>query len=95
MEGGAGDDVYVVDHTSDKVLERSNQGGIDRVEASVQRMNSLINDLPALDSADAAMRNQAWTDLLLNIGLVLLHVAGALKHHFIDRDGLLARMGFR
>lgn len=27
-------------------------------------------------------------------GLVLLHVAGALKHHFIDRDGLLQRMGF-
>lgn len=25
--------------------------------------------------------------------IVLLHVAGALKHHFIDRDGLLARMG--
>jgi cytochrome b561 len=25
--------------------------------------------------------------------LVLLHVAAALKHHFIDRDGLLARMG--
>jgi cytochrome b561 len=25
--------------------------------------------------------------------LVLLHVAGALKHHFIDRDGLLQRMG--
>lgn len=25
-------------------------------------------------------------------GLVLLHVAAALKHHFIDRDGLLARM---
>lgn len=24
--------------------------------------------------------------------LVLLHVAGALKHHFIDRDGLLRRM---
>ena len=24
--------------------------------------------------------------------LVLLHVAGALKHHFIDRDGLLGRM---
>ncbi len=24
--------------------------------------------------------------------LVLLHVAAALKHHFIDRDGLLARM---
>lgn len=25
-------------------------------------------------------------------GLVLLHVAGALKHQFIDRDGLLSRM---
>ncbi|CAI8808988.1 RTX toxin [Pseudomonas sp. IT-347P] len=41
----------------------------------VQLTHSLINDLPALDSADAATRNQAWTDLLLNIGLVLLHVA--------------------
>jgi cytochrome b561 len=27
-------------------------------------------------------------------GLVLLHVAGALKHHFVDRDGLMTRMGF-
>lgn len=26
------------------------------------------------------------------MGLVALHVAAALKHHFIDRDGLLARM---
>lgn len=26
------------------------------------------------------------------IGLVLLHVAAALKHHFVDRDGLLQRM---
>jgi cytochrome b561 len=25
--------------------------------------------------------------------LVMLHVAGALKHALIDRDGLLARMG--
>ena len=25
--------------------------------------------------------------------LVLLHVAAALKHHFIDRDGLIGRMG--
>jgi len=25
-------------------------------------------------------------------GLVVLHVAAALKHHFIDRDGLLSRM---
>ncbi len=27
-------------------------------------------------------------------GLVLLHVAGALKHQLIDRDRLIARMGF-
>ena len=26
--------------------------------------------------------------------LVVLHVAGALKHHFVDRDGLLRRMAF-
>lgn len=26
--------------------------------------------------------------------LVILHVAGALKHQLIDRDGLLSRMGF-
>ena len=24
--------------------------------------------------------------------LVMLHVAAALKHHFVDRDGLLQRM---
>lgn len=26
------------------------------------------------------------------VGLVVLHVAGALKHHFVDRDDVLARM---
>jgi len=29
---------------------------------------------------------------MLMAGLVLLHLAGALKHHFIDRDGLIDRM---
>lgn len=28
------------------------------------------------------------------MALVLLHVAGALKHQLVDRDGLIARMGF-
>lgn len=32
---------------------------------------------------------------MLMAALVLLHVAGALKHQFIDRDGLLARMRLR
>ncbi|QHC95389.1 hypothetical protein PspR84_12275 [Pseudomonas sp. R84] len=41
----------------------------------LQLTHSLINDIPALDSDDATTRNQAWTDLLLNIGLVVLHVA--------------------
>ena len=27
--------------------------------------------------------------------LVVGHIAGALKHQFIDRDGLLTRMSFR
>jgi cytochrome b561 len=27
-------------------------------------------------------------------GLVVIHVVAALKHHFVDRDGLLSRMGF-
>jgi cytochrome b561 len=27
--------------------------------------------------------------------VVGLHVLGALKHHFIDRDGLLRRMAWR
>ncbi len=27
------------------------------------------------------------------VGAIALHVAAALKHHFIDRDGLLSRMG--
>ncbi len=26
-------------------------------------------------------------------GLVLVHAAAAIKHHFVDRDGLLGRMG--
>ena len=41
----------------------------------LQIAHSLINDLPALDSDDPTMRNQAWIDVLLNIGLLVLHVA--------------------
>jgi cytochrome b561 len=33
----------------------------------------------------------AWTLATM----VVLHVAAALKHHFLDRDGLLARMTFK
>lgn len=41
----------------------------------LQIAHSLINDLPALDSDDPQARNQAWIDVLLNIGLLVLHVA--------------------
>ncbi|TBN39188.1 hypothetical protein EYC95_21125 [Pseudomonas sp. BGI-2] len=41
----------------------------------LQIAHSLINDLPALDSDDPKARNQAWIDVLLNIGLLVLHVA--------------------
>lgn len=41
----------------------------------LQIAHSLINDLPALDSDDPKARNHAWIDVLLNIGLLVLHVA--------------------
>ncbi|MHC8314197.1 dermonecrotic toxin domain-containing protein [Pseudomonas sp. LB3P31] len=41
----------------------------------LQIAHSLINDLPALDSDDPTARNQAWIDVLLNIGLLVLHTA--------------------
>lgn len=53
---------------------------------------------------DLVGKNKELGDLLrevhemLNFGLLLLvgaHVAGALKHHFIDRDDTLRRMTFR
>jgi cytochrome b561 len=53
---------------------------------------------------DLAPKDKALADLLLQVhatlawtlaALVGLHVAAALKHHFIDRDGLLWRMSWR
>ncbi|RLU07927.1 hypothetical protein CS078_06050 [Pseudomonas prosekii] len=41
----------------------------------LQLTHSLLEDLPALDSDDVNAREQAWVDVLLNLGLVLLHVA--------------------
>ena len=40
---------------------------------------------------DKAGEIHAWLGYLL-LGLILLHVTGALKHHFIDRDATLVRM---
>jgi cytochrome b561 len=53
---------------------------------------------------DLAPKNKALADVLIDVHatlawtlatLVGLHVAAALKHHFIDKDGLLLRMWLR
>jgi len=52
--------------------------------------------LPDLVGRDKTLAGQLkQTHILLNIVLftvVLIHVAAALKHHFLDRDEVLARM---
>ncbi|MFA5632628.1 MAG: cytochrome b/b6 domain-containing protein [Porticoccaceae bacterium] len=59
-----------------------------------------VPHLFGLNDADRALRAQAAATAfsvhgamaLALIILLVLHVAAALKHHFIDRDGVLARM---
>lgn len=53
--------------------------------------------LPLTEAANSLQINSAAENVheLLAwgaVGLLFLHVAGALKHHFIDRDDVLARM---
>ena len=52
-----------------------------------------IVDLPGAGvlSADAWAETHEVMAFAI-IGLLALHVAAALKHHFVDRDGVLARM---
>jgi cytochrome b561 len=53
-----------------------------------------LPDFVPVDKALAAMLKPWHKGLALTLGaLVLLHLAAVLKHQFIDRDGLLARMG--
>lgn len=52
--------------------------------------------LPVLFGADPALKPvlrevHYWLDMTL-AACVALHVAAALKHHFVDRDGLMGRM---
>jgi cytochrome b561 len=44
----------------------------------------------ALIEARAKFTHEVLSKLV--IGAVALHVTGALKHHFIDHDGVLSRM---
>lgn len=47
----------------------------------------------ALNGAAAGLAHEAheWLGFIM-IGAIILHVAGALKHHFVDRDSTLRRM---
>ncbi len=51
---------------------------------------------PAHRQAAAGLGHEAHEILgWVMLALVLIHVAAALRHHFLLRDGLLARMSFR
>ena len=55
-----------------------------------------LPDLAAKDKALASLLIQVHATLAWTLaGLVSLHVASAVKHHFVDKDGLLWRMGLR
>jgi cytochrome b561 len=53
-----------------------------------------VNPLPLPASVASFCDDLHVTLAYLMIGLVTLHIAGALKHQFVTRDGELARMSF-
>jgi cytochrome b561 len=64
--------------------------------AGIQVVYLGIVPLPTLIGPDTALKTMLrivhiWLNYTL-LALVTVHVLAALKHHFIDRDGLLARM---
>jgi cytochrome b561 len=64
--------------------------------ADIQVVHLGIVPLPTLIGPDAAPKVtlqavHIWLNYTL-LALVAVHTLATLKHHFIDRDGLLARM---
>ena len=51
-------------------------------------------DHPTLWRIEAIAEWLHWGFVVSLLFLVPIHIAGALKHHFVDRDGLMSRMGF-
>jgi cytochrome b561 len=67
----------------------SSAGGFQTVYLGVLPLPNLLAKNPPLGEAlEAVHATLAW----MLLGLVGLHVAAALKHHFIDRDDVLSRM---
>ncbi|PMV21204.1 MULTISPECIES: dermonecrotic toxin domain-containing protein [unclassified Pseudomonas] len=53
----------------------------------MQAMHGVVKDLPALESADPTARELAWIDLLLNIGMAMLHHGSTgASHEESQRD---------
>ena len=50
--------------------------------------------VPADPALAEAIKPLHWVLAYALAGLVLVHVAAALAHHFVDRDGLLQRMAW-
>ena len=49
--------------------------------------------VPVSESLSDVLKELHEISAFAMAALVLLHIGGALKHHFIDRDGLLQRIG--
>lgn len=50
--------------------------------------------VPVSEALSDALKELHELSAFAMAALVLLHIGGALKHHIIDRDGLMTRMGF-
>jgi cytochrome b561 len=67
----------------------SSAAGVPTVYLDRWRLPGLVGENDAL-AAVLKLAHQTLNFALL--ALVVVHVAAAVKHHFVDRDGLLARM---
>lgn len=71
------------------LLHSAAPGGFSRILWPLGQRLPMIPENAALAERFAAFHETGWWVLA---GLVVLHVAGALKHALIDRDGTLSRM---
>jgi cytochrome b561 len=67
----------------------SSAKGFQTVLFGVLPIPDLLSKNPPLG---AALEEVHWMLNKMLLGLVSLHIAAALKHHFVDRDEVLARM---